>query len=471
MSVPLTRLAKEFGGSDVMMNTVALGASLALLDTDLSLFEQYLAQWFSKKGSAVVDANLKAARAGFDYVRQNVDCSAFPHVVTRVEREDRRILITGNHAICLGALKAGVRFIGEYPMTPSSSVLHYMAAHEQKYGLIIKHTEDEIAAICMTLGASFAGVRAMTCTSGGGFSLMTEALGLSGMAEVPLVVVNVGRPGPSTGLPTRTGQEDLRFMMHASQGEFPRVVVCPGDPGEFFYHSFEAFNLAERYQLPVIILSDKFVGESPMSWPRFDDHAGLKVERGKFIATEEEAMRHQPFKRFEFTEDGVSWRSRPGVKGAIHRITGNEHNEFGVPEEDRVNRKRMVEKRFRKLADLSKELPDPQLYGPEDAPLTIIAWGSTKGAVRQAMEWLEKEGIFVNFLQPLYVLPFPQRFMQEFLEKKAKKTLLIEGNYLAQFGSIIKEYTGRYPDHVMTQYDGRPIDPESIIDKVREVLR
>ncbi|RME51990.1 2-oxoacid:acceptor oxidoreductase subunit alpha [Candidatus Woesearchaeota archaeon] len=470
VGVPLARFAKEMGGSEVMMNLVAIGASLALLKMDLSELDRFVEQWFSKKGDAVVLANKKAAKAGFDFVKEHVDAGSFVHEACRVERDDARILISGNHAVCLGALKAGVKFVGEYPMTPSSSVLHYMAAHDQKFKLVLKHTEDELAAITMSLGASFAGVRAMTCTSGGGFSLMTEALGLAGMAEVPIVVVNVSRPGPSTGLPTRTGQEDLRFMMHASQGEFPRVVLAPGDPGEFFYHTFHAFNLAEKYQLPVIILSDKFAGESPQSWPRFDDHHGLKVERGKLLQTREEVARVQPFKRFAFTEDGVSPRTRPGVEGGIHRITGNEHNEFGAPEEDAGNRRAMVEKRFRKLEALKRELPLPQLYGPKDADVTIIAWGSTKGAVRQAMAWLEEEGVRVNFLHFIYIMPFPREFAATFLREGVKKTLLVEGNYLGQFGSVLKEEVGFEPDAFLHKYDGRPIYPEEVVEKVREVL-
>lgn len=469
ISVPLTRFAKEHGSSDQMMNTVAIGASLALVDAPLENLNEFMREWFSRKGDEITQANIDAASAGYAFIREHVDTASFPHRIEPIERDDRSILITGNHAVCLGALKAGVKVIGEYPMTPSSSVLHYMAAHERSYELVVKHTEDEIAAINLALGASFAGVRSMTCTSGGGFSLMTEALGLSGMAEVPIVIVNVSRPGPSTGLPTRTGQEDLRFMMHASQGEFPRVVLAPGDPGESFYHTFNAFNLAEKYQLPVMILTDKFQAESPQSWPRFDDHAGLKVERGKLLESDEEVAAHQPYQRFGITPDGISWRSRPGLRGGIHRITGNEHNVFGAPDEGIDNRNAQVEKRFKKLDLLRKELPPPQLYGPERADLTIIGWGSSKGPIRQAMAWLEAEGVAVNFLQLLYILPFPTESVKAVLES-AERTLLVEGNYTAQLGSIIKEYTGRNIDHVYTKYDGRPIYPEDVAARAREVL-
>lgn len=367
-AVPLKKLAMEFGKGDITRNTVGIGASFGLVDYDIEILYSILKEMFAKKGEQIVTNNLAAARAGYDYVREHYP-KQFGYKLNRVDEQPRRMLITGNDALCFGALKAGCKFVAEYPMTPSSSILHFMAANAKNYNIIVKHTEDEIAAMNMVVGAGWAGVRAMTGTSGGGFSLMVEALGMAGMVEVPLVCVEVQRPGPSTGLPTRTEQCDLQFVLHASQGEFPRIVMAPGDFDECFYLAFDAFNLAEKYQTPVLILSDKHLAESVKTVAEFNEE-GLKVERGKLIGAEKLAeLRKQSeavlahlkaknpdadkiadfkwkgvygvsaegnylspdngFLRYKLENDGVSYRTLPGMPGGVHRAATDEHDETG----------------------------------------------------------------------------------------------------------------------------------------------
>lgn len=456
-AVPLKKLAFELGKGDITRNVVGIGASFALADFDLEVLNQILRDMFTRKGEQMVANNLAAAKGGYDYIREHY-AGQFEYKLQKVEGEPRRMLLTGNDAICLGALKAGCKFVAEYPMTPSSGVLHFMASHAKDYHVIVKHTEDEIAAMNMVVGAGWAGVRAMTATSGGGFSLMVEALGMGGICEVPLVCVEAQRPGPSTGLPTRTEQCDLQFVLHASQGEFPRIVMVPGDFEECFYMGFEAFNIAERYQTPVLILTDKHLGESVESVEMFktDD---LKIDRGKLLSQPElDTLRKQSeeflakagasemppvgaehfalrgfggvaakenylspdnnFLRYKFTEDGVSYRTIPGMPGGIHRSATDEHDETGDLTETPENRTLMVDKRARKLEKALKELPAPTLIGLEktgqnasgknlykvvqgvkaDAEITFVTAGSIKEALLEVMEMLAEEGIKANLL-------------------------------------------------------------------------
>ncbi len=410
--IPLKKLAMEFGKSDITRNTVGMGATFGLIDFDLEMLNSILRQMFGKKGEQMVANNIAAAKAGYDFVKTHY-AGQFDYQVHAVPDQPKRMLLTANDAICLGALKAGCTFVAEYPMTPSSSILHFMASHSKEYHVIVKHTEDEIAAMNMVVGAGWAGARAMTGTSGGGFSLMVEALGMAGMCEVPLVCVNVQRPGPSTGLPTRTEQGDLQFVLHASQGEFPRMVIVPGSYEESFYLTFDAFNLAEKYQMPVLILSDKHMAESVKTVEMFETE-GLKIDRGKLLSQEQlddlrakseqvvARLRHEEmngkeadvssksavlfskkelaargfggvsapenylspdgnFLRYKFTEDGISPRTIPGMPGGIHRAATDEHDETGDLTETPENRILMVEKRARKLEKALAELPAPQL--------------------------------------------------------------------------------------------------------------
>ncbi|PIS43055.1 MAG: 2-oxoacid:acceptor oxidoreductase subunit alpha [Candidatus Kerfeldbacteria bacterium CG08_land_8_20_14_0_20_40_16] len=456
--VPLSRLAKENGGKEIMRNSVALGASFALLNYDFKYLQSVIQDSFQKKGKEVIDLNVKIAEAGFNYVSQNFDVAKYPYQLKHLKSSPRMVL-TGNEAIALGAIQAGCKFISAYPMTPATPILHYLASQQKNHNLIVKQTEDEISAITMAIGANYAGVRAMTCTSGGGFSLMVEGLGLAGMTETPLVIAEVQRPGPATGLPTWTEQADLRFLIHAAQGEFPRIIIAPGDVEESFYATQSAFNLAEKYQLPVFILSDKFLAESNKSQEFFDPKI-IKIERGALL-TNTQLQKMRKYRRYAFAKSGISPRSIPGQKGGIFNANSDEHDQFGYSSEDAENRARMMEKRLGKLDQVALEIPDPILYGPAKADLTLIAWGSTKGPIIEAMKLFEKNRIRVNFLHVMYVYPFPAEKVKEVI-RKAKKMVLIENNATAQLGSLIREFTGIEIDRKLLKFSGRPFYPSEI---------
>lgn len=354
-------------------------------------------------------------------------------------------------------------------MTPASPLLHYLAARQRDKDIVVVQSESELAAINMVDGACFAGVRAMTGTSGGGFCLMTEGFGLAGMSESHAVLMLAQRPGPSTGLPTYTAQGDLRFAIHASQGEFPRLVIAPGDVDECFYNTIEAFNLAEIYQIPVILITDKQLGESHKS-TRIFDTSKVPVNRGKLFLGDDYKDEGE-YKRYKFTEDGVSPRVLPSTKGAIVKYSSYEHDEFGVTTEDPELTTLMNDKRFRKLKFLNKELESMEtvkVHGDRYADLTVIGWGSTKGAILEAMKLLKKEQFKINYLQIIYLSPFPKKKVENVLES-AKKTIAVENNKTGQLVSLIKENNFIDVDHKILKYDGRPFSPEMLAESIMEV--
>ncbi|MEM2131195.1 MAG: 2-oxoacid:acceptor oxidoreductase subunit alpha [Candidatus Woesearchaeota archaeon] len=464
--VPFYTLGKELGNK-LYGNIVALGVIAGLINIDLEKINLALQKQFEKKkGSEIVEINKNAAKKGYDYFNSNFKID----FKVRLEKLDREptILLSGNEAASIGAIKSGVKFVAEYPMTPSSGVLHFMAAQEQNYNIVVKHTEDEIAAINMLTGSSLAGARSLTATSGGGFSLMVEALGMAGLSETPLVVIESQRTGPSTGMPTYTEQSDLRFVLHASQGEFPRLVVAPGDIDEAFYETFKMFNLTDRTQTPGIILLDKHVSESSKTTKPFDT-TKLKIERGKLL-TEQEAEKQVDYKRYKFTDDGISPRSIPGQANCFYVSTSYEHDETGFSCEESLNRIKQVEKRARKLNSIKEEEIAPKIYGDENSDLTIVSWGSNKGMILEAMKWLKKEGFKVNFMHILWINPFPEKQILNILSK-AKKTLIVEGNSEAQMRGLIREKTGFYIENALLKYDGRPFDPEEIYEKAKSLLK
>ena len=507
--VPLKKLAMEAGKGDITRNTAGIGATLGLVSYDIEILNGIIREMFAKKGEEIIANNIAAAKAGYDYTKNNY-AGRFQYSLKPVKGQAKRMLITCNDAICFGALKAGCKFVAEYPMTPSSSILHFMASHAKDYSVIVKHTEDEIAAIGMVAGAGWAGVRAMTGTSGGGFSLMAEALGMGGMCEIPMVCVEVQRTGPSTGFPTRTEQSDLQFALHASQGEFPRIVIAPGDYEESFYLTFDAFNLAEKYQTPVIILSDKHMGESVKSVEPFRTD-GLKIDRGKLLneaelnklLKESEAVLHDPdggspadrgsggasapgnylsadnnFLRYKFEKDGISRRTVPGMKGGIHRSATDEHDESGDLTETEENRNLMVEKRSRKLAEALKELSPPALKGPmsaksaapaKSADITFVTWGSPKGAVMETIEMLEHVGVSANMLQIVYMSPFHSAQIGKIL-RGCKRTVAVEMNSEGQLCALIAEKTGYFVNDKILKYSGRQFTAEEIFNRTMELL-
>ena len=463
--VPMNKLITDLKLPKVTENIISMGASVAVLGYDLNMLNAVLEKQFGEKGEKVLEPNITAALAGYNYIRDNYP-EPFKIQLSPIKKADRMTL-TGNDAICIGAIKAGMKFIAIYPMTPAHTIMTYVAAQAVKYGITMVQPEDEIAGINMAVGASFAGVRSMVATSGGGFSLMTEGLGLAGMTENPLVIVEGQRPGPSTGLATRTAQSDLRFLLHASQGEFLRILVAPGDPEECFYETFNAFNLADQFQTPVFVLTDKHLATSFYSADKFDT-AGLVIDRGCMLKDDE--IPHD-FKRYQWTESGVSPRTIPGQAGGIFESNSDEHDETGYVSEQAAVVSMLVDKRCRKYFTAAKVIEGIKFYGSKRSPTVLVGWGSTKGAILDAMTMLkEQNGIDVGFLQVLYMSPFPTEKVRESLANKGK-IILIENNYSAQLGSLLKEHVHVRPHHKIMKYDGRTFNADELYLRLKEVMR
>lgn len=517
LGVPLSKIATEAGG-EIFFNQAAVGATLALLGMDLALHNSLIESTFGRKGADVVGKNKQVAKAGHEFVKTQLSGGAdgkpaapFGIKIEPQPAVRRTLLINGNDAVCAGAVAAGVQLVAEYPMSPSSSVLHWMAAHATKYNIVVKHTEDEIAAMNWLCGAGFAGVRCLTATSGGGFSLMAEALGNAGMAEISCVVVEDQRAGPSTGLPTYTEQADLQFALHASQGEFPRIVACPGDPAEAFYMAFDVFNMADLVQTPAIILMDKYLAESAQTVSYFKSE-GLKINRGLLqsdaqmenYASEAPAMKpatlngpwavgiaagaesassegakpdskNQPadskplFKRHLITPSGISPRSIPGQKNGIHVCSSYEHDETGFTSEEAGMRAAMVDKRERKMRAINPMLYQPVFFGEQDADFLLISWGSTKGPALEALKTLKSLNIGVKYMHIRYASPFATDAIRAAL-KAAKRHLIIEGNSQGQMRNLIREKTGHFIENFYARYDARPFEPAEIVAQVKACM-
>ena len=467
IGAPLTKMAADAGG-EIMFNTVALGASMGLLQLDFTILEGMMKKMWARKGEKVANANIAAAKAGYDFSQAALK-EPFKVKIEFIKRE-KTMFINGNEASVAGAIKAGCKFVAEYPMSPSSSILHLMAGHERDYGIIVKQTEDEIAAANMICGAGFAGARAMTATSGGGFSLMAEAIGMMGIQETPCVIINSQRCGPSTGLPTYTEQADLLFSLHVSQGEFPRVVVAPGDPLECYTETINAFNISELVQTPVIVLLDKFLSESSLTVEDFRK-LPAKVERGK-LQTDEQMESQPGFKRHAFTPDGISPRCLPGQKNGIYVCSSYEHDETGWTSEDPHMRVSMIDKRAKKLSAIPQEMIAPSFHGAseEQAQILIVCWGSTKLPALEALRMLAQSGVKARMMHIRYAEPFPARAVLSALTK-AKNTVIFEGNSNAQMRTLILQKTGYYIEKAYLRYDGRPFTPEEIAEHVKTLAK
>ena len=462
--MPLIAIAEEHGNR-IMTNTAALAAAAGVCGWPLNYLESVTRDNFRVKGPEVVESNLAVARAAYEQAQERY-AGALLYKLKPLEAPSR-MLINGNQAVSLGALAAGCRFMSAYPMTPATSIIEWLSALPRDLGVVTKHAEDEIAAVCMAIGASYAGARAMTATSGGGFSLMVEALGLAGMTEVPLVVVEAQRGGPSTGLPTRTEQGDLLFVINVSQGEFPRVVLAPGTVEECFEAGWRAFNLAERYQCPVIILSDQFLASSLRSLDMGAiDFSTVSIDRGQFLSAEDLERLEDGYRRFAFTDSGISPRAAPGHPKAVYATSSDEHDEYGHITEEITNRRRMMDKRMRKLAAAAAEMRPPKRYGPEQADLTLVCWGSSYGPCREAVDMLNSDGGSANLVHFVDLWPFPEDEAARML-KACRHTVAVEQNYTSQLARLIRMCTGLSVDQTINKYDGRPFSPEDIVAELR----
>lgn len=467
--IPLSKIATEVGGHRIMANTCALGATAGMTGYDFERIKDIIETNFRKKGDEVIQKNLAVAKAGYDYAHDNY-AKNFEYKLEPVNADPakRRMVLHGNQAIALGAISGGCKFISAYPMTPGTSVFEYITARANKYGIVSKQTEDELAAILFAIGAAHAGVRAMTTTSGGGFSLMVEALGLASITETPIVICEVQRGGPSTGLPTRTEQPDLEFVISASQGETPRIVLAPGTIEECFEAGWRAHNLAEKYQCPVIILSDTYLSSQLRSIDksRFDI-AGVKTDRG-LLLTKEQLDKITDYKRHAYSENGVSPRVIPGHKNGVFMTTSDEHTEYGYAVEEVEPRNKMMEKRMKKYETmLHEDMRAPKFYGDENAEITLVGWGSTCGALREAVDRLRKNGTKANFLQFIDLWPFPADKVQPLLEK-TKYLVCVENNFTGQLAGLIRKHTGIKVNAKILKYSGRPFSPDEIIANLKE---
>jgi len=464
--LPFSQILKNNSLPNVMINNIALGALVSLLGADFEILESLIKENFARKGEDVINKNVTASKYGFDFIKDKYP-TGFPQKIPKKDNVTPQMYLTGNEMIGLGAIAAGCKFYCAYPMTPSSTLLHYLAAHAEKSGMVVKHAEDEIAVINMALGASWAGVRSMVGTSGGGFALMVEGVSLAGMTETPIVIVMGQRPGPATGMPTWTEQGDLLFVLHSGHGEFPKIILAPGDIEEAYKLTIEAFNLADKYQTPVFLMGDKYLQEGHQSIEKFKVQSSkFKVDRGKLL-TRDELMNKKDYKRYLITPDGISPRAIPGMKNSLHQANSYEHTEDGHTTEDAIEREKQVDKRNKKMATfLSRDVKLPKLYGAVDAPLTVISWGSMKGPILQAMYDRPKK---FNLLHFSYLWPLPKDELTEIL-KSLKETLLVENNSTGQLGQIITMITGIEIKNKLLKYSGRPFYPEEILGKVNQLL-
>jgi 2-oxoglutarate ferredoxin oxidoreductase subunit alpha len=452
LKLPLKQEAKASGNIKAF-GSVAVGSVLELFGIGGTEFEKVLREFFREE---IARQNIDAVLAGRRLVSKRFDPAA--------PAGDRSILINGNEAVALGALAAGCRFYSAYPMTPSTSIMNYLAAKMNDAEIVVEQAEDEIAAINMAIGASYAGARAMTGTSGGGFALMVEGLGLSGMLEVPLVVAEVQRPGPTTGFPTRTEQSDLKFVISASQGEFPRMVIALRNAEDAFEQTIRAFNLADKYQIPVVLLSDQFLADSTTTFEPFDFN---NISNDASISTWEYSE-DKPYKRYEITPSGISPRLIPGRNpGVTVLVDSDEHDESGHITESASVRNQMVAKRMRKLELLEEELQEPLFIGEEDCEVLLLAWGSTWGPVTEAIALLNASGdkkygalVFGD------IWPLPTKQLVE-KAKKAKQVIHVEQNATGQLASIVSEVTGIFCDSGVLKFDGRPMSAGYIYNKVK----
>jgi 2-oxoglutarate ferredoxin oxidoreductase subunit alpha len=472
--LPVSELA-DITRNKVAQNTLAIGAALQMMGIGFQALEDVLREQFKKKGEAVVSENVGVARAGYDYAAAHF--TAFRNPLPKTG--NRYAILSGNIAMAMGGAAAGVKFYCAYPMSPSTGVLHWMAAHARKAGIMVRQVEDEIGVINMAIGAAQAGVRAMCATSGGGFALMSEGLGMSAMIETPVVVINCQRAGPSTGVPTKTEQGDLWQMLGAAFGDYPRVIAAPLDIGDCFKVIPEMFNLVDRFQCPGLVLCDLLLSEGRLSVRPEELDFSPSIDRGELIiAAGDETATATPatngdYKRYRITESGISPRAVPGVPGHVHTVATDEHEEDGVLISDEftnpIKRRAMMEKRMRKVAGIEAAVSPPALCGPRDADVTLIGWGSTKGVIEEACEILNEQGISANQLQIRWLVPLHGEAILEIL-KDSRHTIIVENNFSGQFARYLRSETSFVANGHIRKYDGEPFMPHHLVESVKAQL-
>lgn len=467
-SVPFTEIAAELGTS-LMKNMVAIGATSAILDIDPKGYHDVVNDTYGRKGEKIVEKNMEAIAAGAHYLKNELGFDRQDMFLEKADNQKRMFMI-GNDAIALGALAGGSRFMAAYPITPASEIMEYLIDKLPKFGGAVIQTEDEIAACTMAIGANYAGARTFTASAGPGLSLMMEAIGLSGMTEQPLVIVDTQRGGPSTGLPTKQEQSDLMQMVYGTHGEIPKVVIAPSTVQEAFYDMIEAFNIAEEYQCPVILLSDLQLSLGKQTVEPLD-YSKIEIRRGKLQTGDLPDLENKGnFKRYELTEDGVSPRVIPGMKNGIHHVTGVEHDESGKPSESAVNRVEQMDKRMRKLNNIQFKNPVHKNIQHENPDILLVGYISTRGTIEEAIGRLEHDGFKVNHAQIRLIHPFPTEEMQPLVEA-AKTVIVVENNATGQLASLLKMNVGHANKiKSLLKYDGNPFLPFEIHTKCKELI-
>jgi 2-oxoglutarate ferredoxin oxidoreductase subunit alpha len=470
------------GGNKLAGNTVAVAAVLQMLGVECEVLETALTQQFQRKGDAVVAENIAIARAGYDYSSQNFE--VFPFKVPDLGRG--MVVLTGNDAAALGGAAAGVKFYAAYPMSPATGVLMWMAQHARQLGIMVRQVEDEIGVMNMVIGAAHTGCRAMCATSGGGFALMSEAIGMSGMIETPMVCINVQRGGPATGIPTKTEQGDLWQILGAGQGDYPKIIVAPSSQLDIFNTIPELFNLTDKYQCPGLMLTDLLISEGTASIDPAEMNFQPAIDRGEIIMPNgngsDDGDGENPFSgycddaywRYKDTESGISPRALPGTPGHIYVAATDEHDEDGTLISDEFTnphkRRMMVEKRGRKMSTVLEQLAPPELFGPEEAEVTLVGWGSTKGVIEEAVEKLAgEEGIVANHLNLKWIVPFHTTTVMDILSA-AKRMIIVENTFSGQFERFLRSETGLFAHGHIRKYDGEPFMPHHIVEAVKKQL-
>lgn len=451
--LPLMKTAKELGLPRAF-GSVAAGAVVKYFGISPESIENSFNKKFDEE---MIKTNVEAFNRGYELTEAKYSL--------KKGNLKNSMLINGNNSIALGALAGGISFYSAYPMTPATSIMTYLSKNQVEAGIVVDQAEDEIAAVNAAIGASYAGARAMTGSSGGGFSLMVEALGLSGITETPLVIVDSQRPGPATGLPTRTEQSDLSFLLTASHGEFPRMVIAVRDPEDAFYQTARALNMADKYQTLVLLLTDQYLADYNRTVPKYDLNK-VKIER--YISGSEVLKEGEEYKRYKLTENGVSPRLIPGkVEGQIVLVDSDEHTEYSHITESAEVRNQMMEKRMKKLELIKKEVLEPEYFGEENPEILLIGWGSTYGALKESVEMLNSEGLKVGALSFGDIYPLPEKLLMKY-SKKAKKLINVEQNFTGQLAKLITQETGISMNGSILKYDGRQISAIEIYSRIKE---
>lgn len=461
IGIPLADIAAGFG-NPVFSNIAALGALMGILGLDIETLNGVIKERFSGKDEKIIQANISASRAGLSFYVDNYPGAA--PLLEKARNTKSLMLINGAHAAALGFMAGGVRFIAAYPMSPSTSIFTYITGKAGAMNIVSEQAEDEIAAANMAIGASAAGARSLVTTSGGGLDLMAEAISLAGISEVPLVIANIQRPGPATGLPTRTAQEDLDLVINIGHGEFPRFVFAPGTAEDSFYTAIHAMNLADKFQVPAFFMGDQFLSDSFVTMEKLDAD---KVKYENFLMDGDAV--EKPYQRYQFTAGGVSPRLPYGIPGAHFITDSHVHLENGHITEDMKIAAAMAEKRFLKLAEMTKEPHGlPAFYGPKNAEVVFLSWGSTYGPLRDTVDYLNSRKRKAAMLHFNRVWPFPAEEAAKALHRR-KKIHVVEGNFQSQFSRLLKRETGIVAGAPVLRYDGRPFNREFIIRKIREI--